>query len=175
MKIDMVKSVVEDVDHIASKMELKWGCDRLRLVVTAPTRERFDLQRELFNDALFSNDFGKIREHGSAMCRAYSILDEEARALGYEPLKPEVWEARTASGKVIALVRSNDEAHNVVTEGRHTEVWTIGEIARLIEGPWKSVGKVKEVFPGAFVADAKTQNALNAAAEGVELNDEIPF
>ena len=172
MKITEVKTIVEDVDHLASKMELKWGVERLRLVVTEDLRKRFDRQRELFNDALFGNDAAEIRDHGSAMIRAYTTMDEQARVNGFDPLKPEVWEARLPSGKVIALVRSNDEAHNVVADGRHTEVWTIEEIARLIEGPWRAIGKCKEVFPGALVADAYAKNILS---DGVELNDAIPF
>ena len=168
MKIDQVKTLVEDVDECASRMEKKWGVERLRLVVTEDLRKRFDHQRELFNEALFSNDVGEIRQHGSAMIRAYGAMDDEAQALGKEILKPVVWEALLPSGKVIALVRSNDEAHNVAAEGRHTEVWTIEEIARLIEGPWRDIGKCKEVFPGALVADAFSKKEM-------ELNDDIPF
>ena len=99
--------------------------------------------------------------------RGWKALDEAARIAGAKPLKPEVWEVRMPSGKVCAVVKTNEEAHHICDDERWVEVWTLEEIGRLIEGPWREIGKAKEVFPGALVIDVKTG--------GKNPNDDIPF
>jgi len=42
----------------------------------------------------------------------------------------------------------------------------LDEIGRLIEGPWRDIGKVKEAFPGAIVSDLRQKELFD---------DEIPF
>ena len=79
MKIDDVQAVVDDVDFYARTLEQKWGVERLRLLVDADLRAKFDVQRELFNDALFDNKAKPIKEHTEAMMRGWRALDEAAR------------------------------------------------------------------------------------------------
>jgi len=103
------------------------------------------------------------------MRKGWQMLYRVAEQAGAGALKPHVWEAVSPSGKVIALVP--DEAHGPAaaetSNGRWVEVWTIQEIARLIEQePWSVVGKVKETFPGAIVTDFRQKDLLD---------DEIPF
>ena len=165
MKINDVKAVVDGVDFFAKTLEQKWGVERLRLLVDSHLRAKFDAQRKLFNDALFDNKAQPIKEHAEAMMRGWRALDEAARVSGAEPLKPEVWEVRMPSGKVCALVRTNDEAHQVCTDDRYVEVWTIEEVGRLLEGPWRDIGKAKQIFPGALVCKLTNEDP----------NDDIPF
>ncbi len=73
------------------------------------------------------------------------MLDRMATANGTAPLAPSVWEVRMPSGKVCALVRTAAEARAVSADGRFVEVWTLDEIGRLIEGPWRDIGKVKKL------------------------------
>jgi hypothetical protein len=103
------------------------------------------------------------------MRKGWQMLYRVAEQAGAGALKPHVWEAVSPSGKVIALVPG--EAHGPAaaetSNGRWVEVWTIQEIARLIEQePWSVVGKVKEAFPGAIVTDFRQKDLLD---------DEIPF
>ena len=166
LKIDKMKAIVDGVDFFAKTMEKKWGVSRLRLLVDADLREKFDTQARLFNEALSDPEVGPIQAHADAMMRGWRALDDAARASGAEPLKPSVWEVRLPSGKVCALVRTNDEAHHVATEGRYVQVWTLDEVGRLIDGPLRTVGKAKEVFPGALVSDVNAK---------VDFDDDIPF
>ena len=39
------RSYIDGVDAVAVRMERKWGCDRLRLLVSHELREKFDRQR----------------------------------------------------------------------------------------------------------------------------------
>ena len=164
--IDRLKVIVDGVDVLAKEYEEKWGVGRLRLIVDDDLRERFDEQCVLFNEALFKGDLAMTREHGHAMKRAYAVLDEAATEAGKKPLSPVVWEVRRDDGKVIAIVRNNEDAHAVCADGRYVETWTTKEFARLLNGSWHKIGKAKEVFPGAEVlnyTDAKLPD------------DEIPF
>jgi len=165
-EIDEMKSIIDGVDFYAKTLEQKWGVDRLRLLVDADLRTRFDQQRQMFNDAIFDYQLGAIRDHASAMIRGWQALDDAARKAGADPLKPEVWEVRMPSGKVCALVRTAAEAVAVSADGRFVEVWMLDEIGRLIEGPWRDIGKVKEAFPGAIVSDLRQKESFD---------DEIPF
>ncbi len=82
-------------------------------------------------------------------------MDQAADQCGAKPLDPDIWEANGPDG-VIALVRTNPEAHAVVREGRAAEVWTLDEVARIIGNLRRTVGEAKRVFPGAQVVDARS-------------------
>jgi hypothetical protein len=43
---------IDGADAVAIEMERKWGCDRLRLLVSTELREKFDRQRFLLNQAI---------------------------------------------------------------------------------------------------------------------------
>ena len=101
------------------------------------------------------------------MTRAWQALDKAATAAGAEPLKPEIWECRLpASGKVVAIVRTEAEARHVVKD---RDCWSLAEIAVLIERLGDDVREVKAAFPGAAVIDVRPREL-----EGL-LDDEIPF
>jgi hypothetical protein len=46
------KAHLDGVDALAAEMERKWGCDRLRLLVSPDLREKFDRQRYFLNQAI---------------------------------------------------------------------------------------------------------------------------
>ena len=163
---DNIQAVVDGVDFTAAAMERKWGVGRLRLLVGQALREKFDRQARLFNEAVWSYECGSVATQGAAMIRGWQTLDASATDTGQEPLAPVVWEARKPDGSVLAIVRTNAEAHAVAREGRHLEVWTIDEVANLSAAS-KFVAETKQVFPGALVASVKTDIP--------DPNDEIPF
>jgi hypothetical protein len=150
MEAISIKSVVDGVDVIASKMECKWGIGRLRLLVSYISREKFDRQSAKFNAAIEADSVSEVRIHGEAMKRAWKSLDEEATQAGAKPLSPEVWEVRLPTkGDVIAFVRTEAEAHQIAGEGR--EVYTAVEIAIAIESLGSTARQVKQLWPGAKV------------------------
>ena len=165
-KLIETRSILDGLDAVASEYEKIWGVDRLRLLVSDELRQKFDRQLSKLNAAIALNECDKIQTMAAAMRRGWQALDREARSLKAKPLQPVVWEVPLPSGKVAAFVRSNSEASFVAAEGRYVEVWTLDEIGRLIEGPWKDIGKVKQTFPGALVTDYRNKEPLN---------DAIPF
>src|SRR5215207_247518 len=81
------RAAIDEADFIASEMEGKWGCDRLRLLVSCDLRERFDRQRYLFNAAIWhGKDVEAVQREAGRMVTAWKALDKAATEAGQEPL-----------------------------------------------------------------------------------------
>jgi len=148
---------VDEVDRVAIEMESKWGSDRLRFLVGPELRERFDRQRYLFNQAIWHGDLEELRRESSRMIAAWKRLDAEAAANGKQQLHPLVWEVTVGEGDsayVAAIVPDNTHAKYVLASGRKVVVYTLEEIAKLIQA-MPAVMRVKEAFPGAEVAASR--------------------
>jgi hypothetical protein len=146
---------VDEMDLVAVEMERKWGVDRLRLLVPLDLREKFDRQRYLVNQAIWHGDLEAIKRETGRMVKAYRALDAAAQSAGKQPISADVWEIPLPDGTVAALVKTNAEAHKVVSEGRKVSVYTIDEIGRLIAG-FPAIVKAKEVFEGAQITAVRT-------------------
>jgi hypothetical protein len=162
-----IRAILDGLDHIAVTMERSWGVGRLRLLVSDLLRAKFDAQKDKLEAAIATNQVSYIRAQAEGMKRAWAALDQAAREAGHPPLSPEVWECvLPASGEVVAIVRTEAEAHHVC---REMPVFTLAEIGRLIEGLGPAVLEAKRVFPGAAVA------AIRSREINWEKGDEIPF
>lgn len=160
--VNRMQALVDGVDHLAVEMERKWGVGRLRLLVSPDLREKFDRQAQKWNDAIWSAPLHEVEEHAGGMTRGWKALDAAAMGSGQKPLAPVVWEVRLSSGRVVALVRDGSEAHQVARDARYVEVWTMEEIARVIEA-FPEIAKAKEVFPGALVTEVRTKTNFDWA------------
>ena len=89
-------------------------------------------------------------------------------------MSPEVWEVSLADGSVVALVRSPAEAHAVVAEGRRVTVYTLDELAIMLEN-YQEVTKVKVTFPGAEVTQIRrtVEDPLDRIRDGVSLEETL--
>lgn len=145
------RSELDGVDALAAEMEAKWGVGRLRLLVAADWREKFDRQRYLLNQAIWHGDLEDVRQQSRRMTAAWRKLDELATAAGATRLDPEaVWEVALPSGTVAAIVPTMAYAGRVRAEGRAVAVYTLDEIARLLVAS-PTVVAAKQIFPGAEV------------------------
>ena len=144
-----VQAIVDGLDHVAHAMERKWGVGRLRLLVGDLPRAKFDAQKDKLDAAIESGRETYVRVHAEGMRRAWQFLDKAAAEAGHEPLSPEVWECvLPESGEVVAIVRTEAEAHHVCRDAR---VFTLSEIARLIDALGDTVLETKRVFPNALI------------------------
>ena len=146
---------IDELDILAIELELKWGVDRLRLLVPAEMREKFDRQRYLTNQAIWHGDLQDVIREAKRMMSAWRALDRIAEAANCSGLSPDVWEVSLPDGSVAALVRSTADAHHVVSEGRHLAVYTLDEIANLLAG-FPALATAKTKFPGAQVTRVGT-------------------
>jgi hypothetical protein len=163
-----IRAMVDGLDEIASTMDRVWGVGRLRLLVPDPLRTKFDEQQARVDAAVASGQESFVLVQVEAMRRAWQALDREARADGAKPLSSDVWEATLpTSGEVIALVRTEAGASQA-PEGR--TVFTLPEIAKLIESLGSTVLDAKRAFPGAVVTDAHSRKPFDWSK-----GDDMPF
>jgi hypothetical protein len=163
-----IRSMVDGLDQVALAMERKWGLDRLRFLVSDFLRAKFDEQKDRLDAALQSGEERFVAAQVEGMRRAWQALDRAAHEAGASPLAPQVWECVLPStGEITSLVRSAEEAHHVAREGR---VFTVAEIALLIEALGDGVLTIKKKFPGAAVTGIR-----HKPPPDWERGDEIPF
>ena len=148
------RAIIDTADQVAMTMEAKWGCGRLRLLVAPELTEKFDRQRYKWNQAIWHGDLEEVRLQAQRMTAAWRALDRAATEAGAQPLAPNVWEVALADGTVAAIVPDNTQAHAVVAQGRQMAVYTLAEIARLIEH-YQTTMAVKLMFPGATVTKVR--------------------
>ena len=127
-----IQGLVQSVDALTDEMERKWGVGRLRMLVPDDLRERFDRQWRKWQAAYAAQDLAAVRAHSEAMRRAWAALEAGALEAGHAPLAPEVWETRMPDGAVLAVVRTQQEAHALARDGRERKVWTMDEVARIV-------------------------------------------
>ena len=144
-----IRAIIDGLGQVAVGMERKWGVGRLRLLVSDLLRAKFDAQKDKLDAAIATDQEPYIRAQAEGMKRAWAALDKAASEAGHLPLSAEVWECvLPSSGELVALVRTEAEAHHV---GREMRAFTLEEIGRLIEALGPTVLEAKRVFPGATV------------------------
>ena len=149
------REAIDDANMVAVEMERKWGRGRLRLLVDADLREKFDRQRYLFSQAIWKGQLPDVQREAKRMVAAWRALDRRATETGRQTLPATVWEVTLSDGTVAAIVKE-PELDYQVADGRRVNVYTLSEIARLIEG-FPVLAKVKEAFPGATVERVKDE------------------
>lgn len=164
------RSHIDGVDALAHEMERKWGVDRLRLLVPANIRLKFDTQRQKLNNAIWHGDLPDLDRECGRMIAAWRYCDRVATEAGHAVLSPEAWETSLSDGTAITIVRDGVDAH-AVADGRRRQVWSLDEVARVIEA-FPDVVKAKTTFPGAAVV--RTGFPMDPLAADVG-DDVIPF
>ena len=166
---------IDEADKTALEMEARWGCGRLRLMVGAELREKFDRQRYLQNQAIWWGDLEAVRRESRRMIAAWRALDRAATQAGGEPTPPEVWEVRLPDGTVAAIVREEAAAGLVQAQGRHVAVYALPEVGRLLAG-FPALLRAKQIWPGATVESVREPVDPLYAIETTPLPiDEVPF
>jgi hypothetical protein len=163
-----VQAIIESLDEFVLAMERKWGVDRLQLLVPDELRARWEAQKERLDAAIRSNQERFVGTQADGMRRAWAALERVALAAGEQPLSPLVWECvLPKTGEVISLVRTPVEDHHIARECR---VFTVAELAVLIEALGDDTLEVKRHFPGAAVTGVRRKKPIDW-----DRGDEIPF
>ena len=171
---DKCRAALATYDAEVRAREVKWGVDRLPLLVEPELRDRFWAQMELLNKAISKGSGIEVEEAVASTIRGVQALERRAIELGAEPISGEVWEETTPSGAVIAVCRDGASIAKIRDEGRIDRVYSMAEVAAIVER-WEEskagelTNKVKSLFPGATIEAVKPKPAE------IELDDEIPF
>lgn len=150
------RASLDEADALEVKLELKWGRDRLRLLVSAELREKFDRQKYLTSQARWSGGLEDVHREAARMVVAWNALDKAATAAGAQELDPEVWEVALRDGTVAAIVREPWLINRISAEGRRVNAYTLEEVAMMISA-FPDLINVKKHFPGAEITPTKTQ------------------
>lgn len=152
------KEFLDTADQLGVDMDRYWGVGRLRMLVDETLREKFDRQKYLMAQARWEGTLEDVKREGARMVKAYQALDKAAKDAGAKPCAPEVWEVGIEQGifkgVVVAIVKHHEDVAKVQAEGRHTIVYTLDEIGRLISFDNFSM-TVKQVFEGGEVMPAR--------------------
>lgn len=155
-----LQAIFEGVDAARSEAEAEWGAERLPLLVDDELRAKLRRQQARWSTAyqdawsatiLTRSHLDAVTSAAGGMKRAWSALAAAASEAGHRPLRPDVWEARLQDGTVTAIVRTNDDAAHVMASGRHVVVYTLAEVANLIDALPSALAMAKVVFPGAKI------------------------
>jgi len=177
------QAAVDGADAQAIACEEFWGPGRLRLLVDDQLREKFDRQRYRYAQAIQGGELIDVQREAARMTLAWKTLDKAARAAGHWRRPAEVWETTLSDGTVVAIVQTLVDAKAVRTEGRQVALYSLEEIARLIEG-YPGVVKAKQLWPGARVEPVRKSIAdpLDAIDKATGLDsplegggDPLPF
>jgi len=171
---DKCRAALATYDAEVRAREVKWGVDRLPLLVEPELRDRFWAQMDVLNAAISKGSGVEVEEAVAATVRGVEALERRAIERGAEPASGEVWEETTPSGAVVAVCRDGSSIAKIRDEGRIDRVYSMSEIAAIVEA-WEEskagqmTNKVKSLFDGATIESVKRKPSE------LDLNDEIPF
>ena len=174
---DKCRAALATYDAKVRASEVKWGIDRLPLLVEADLRDRFWAQMDVLNKAIDKGSGVEVEEAVASTIRGVEALERRAIELGAEPVSGEVWEETTPKGAVVAVCRDRAEIAKIRDSGRIDRVYAMSEIAAIVEAfeegkAGETTKKVKSLFEGATIESVKKKSKEEIIAE---LNDEIPF
>ena len=147
---DRLLLALQPVDEAFRASESRWGVARLERLVNPTTLASYRRGWTAYRQAITDGDAGAVEEVGPKMIQALAFMAKEAEALGHHPLAVDAWEAATADGRILVVVRTQAEAHALARapDGRERLIYAMEEIARLIH-ILDPVNAIKASFPGA--------------------------
>ena len=168
---DGIHHAIKPVDEIATRMELKWGCDRLPGLVSPETAAKFGSAKAKLDAAILDNDPQAVAKKAQVMVKGYKALDKEA-SNDHEPFKPRIWHYTTQAGFKFAIAKGNADAIKAIRSDQRMEgvaVYSLDEIGRLLESDSMAlVNAIKEQFPDSNVTAIRP-------AKNDSLDDPLPF
>ena len=145
-------SHIDGVSALAADLERRWGCDRLRLLVDQPLREKFDRQRYLFNAAITNGELADVERESRRMRTAWLAVERAALDAGAKGIDPITMEVAMDDGTVLIITPTNAEAKVTLDQvaGRKAVVYTLEEVARIV-AHYRDVVNMKLSYPGSEV------------------------
>jgi hypothetical protein len=168
LAFDQWQLVLNQVDAVASEMELKWGVGRLPALVSTDLAQRFYSQLEKLNAALDVGSPADREVHGQRMINAWRYLDKAATEAGAKPISPKQLEGRLPDGRVLIVTDSMEGHHKLARENRAAVVWCMDEICNALWN-FEMVNEAKAKFEGAVVQECKPTRKKVNWADGDDL------
>lgn len=141
---------VDRLDEFVTAKESEWGIGNLQKWCSVTTADKMARQDEKLAAAIKAQDIRSVQDLVQGTMRGYEVMETEALANGHKPVAPEYLEVKLESGFHLRIAKNNSEARQVTQQGVY--VWTLKEVARVIESDYTLLNKVKDVFPEAQIS-----------------------
>jgi hypothetical protein len=126
---------IDKLDRCLVEVESRWGVDRLPKLVTKGMADKWSRQMDKINTAIRASDIAIFPELVDGAIRGCGAMEAEARTLGHTPHDaPLCWTVRTPKGNTLAIVRHAKDAELMQGHGDDVLIWTIDELAALVDG-----------------------------------------
>lgn len=175
---DTLTAIGQEVDLAERTANLEWGYGRLADLVGVEWRTKLIRQTRRWSEAyqaawsadmLTRSMLDDVRSAAGGMARAWERLGEVAREAGHQHLSPVILgEAELADGSILAIVRTDAEVAGVSRE-RNGPVYTLREVANVIDALPEALKVAKVIFPGSQILPQSDQGPWRKAG------DSIPF
>ena len=165
---------IEALDEVAAQCERRWGVGRLPRLVAVDLAEKFwrqvgKLNAEIEEERLAG--MADVEREAQRMINAWMALDAAAEAAGADRLSARQLEARMADGRLLVIVDRPESARQAAAD-RAAVVWTIEEVARVLEG-FDLVNRTKHLFDGAVVDEVRVKAERYDWGKGDPLPDSL--
>lgn len=169
------QDALKAVDEVAIRLEGEWGVGRLRMLAPPALRERFDSQRRKWHLSLQRGDAADLKLQSARMLAAWKAVEQAAIDSGATPA-PEAWECTLADGSTMVIVREATDVGRVKAAGRKVQVWSLEEVARVVDAQPDVVRGCKATFRGSVLASVQAaQSGAPPKASSPDPDDPIPF
>lgn len=165
-----INQLIDRFDEMFVEMEKIWGVDRLPLLVSQETSDKWKRHLEKLNEAIVKKELQVVSDLIEGAKRGIKKMDQEARQRGNEPHgAPVGWTVKMPSGGVLAVVGTGNEAavfQAMVTPDQDMHIYSLKEVANIIEALNRLPAEKRE---------AVFKATLNPPPFDFEKGDDIPF
>jgi len=169
--LDAIHHALKPLDLIASKMEMKWGYDRLPSLVDPDTAAKFGSAKAKLDAAIETGVVADVVKRSKIMIKGWQALNGEAVKNAATEVSSLIWTHRTEDGLKVAVARSYADIKaglEVMPELKSYPTYTLDEIARLVSADRMNlVNSLKKEMP--------TCQIIKVQEKYTDLDGEIPF
>lgn len=143
-----INQLLDKLDTKACEVESRWGVGRIERLVSFDMAQKWTRQMDKLREAISANDVFTLPEIVSGTIRGYEVMEADAIAQGHQPMHESVgMSVRLPSGKELLIVRNRVDAENA--HRKDCVVWTLDEVANIIENKYTLVNEIKDILPQA--------------------------
>jgi len=113
-----------------------------------------DRQQEKLHTAMLEQDINLVAHLADGTIRGWQALEAFAKQAGHRPIFPEYMEVRLDSGFTLRIAKNHTEARQCTKDGVY--VWSLHEVARVLEKDYTLVNQIKDVFPEGEIKSVST-------------------
>lgn len=150
-----IKRWIDRLDEMALACEARWGIGNLPRLCSETTAQKYDKQNEKLALAIKDQDIKLVQDLVNGFVRAHEVMEREATERGHKPIAPECMEVALESGFKLRIAKNATEARSATESGVY--VWSLEEVARVIEKDYTLVNVIKKNFEGAKLTEIKSQ------------------